>query len=96
MQCVWICCVVIRRAESTEEEAIYTCAMDEDTAAPVGVPGTRPWTALTSHLCHLVRVGAWARPREAREVECGRGRSRGRAQAIGGETIRWPGQVANI
>jgi hypothetical protein len=78
---------MIRRAESTEEDPIYTCAMDEDAA-------TLPW---------LRGAGAWAaRGLEASfgesgcmDVACGGGvrkgwrrRSRGRGQAIGGEPIR--------
>jgi hypothetical protein len=78
---------MIRRAESTEEDPIYTCAMDEDAAALVGLSGTSPWTA--SDLAAALREGGRMDAARGGAVsEGGLGRSRGRALAIGGEPIR--------
>jgi hypothetical protein len=59
---------MIRRAESTEEDPIYTCTMDEDAAALVGLPGTSPWTGRCL-AASSGRAGAWTWRTEACAVK---------------------------
>ena len=85
-------CVTIRRAESTGEDPIYTCATDEDTA-----PRPPPrWDESTAPPARRRRAGDG--PEAARRAGGGaRRRSRGRGAAIGGAEIgKRRGARANI
>lgn len=87
-------CVTIRRAESTGEDPIYTCATDEDTAsrpAPRWERSTAPpprWPWRRPGGAGVSPCGPSARSGRGRKSGGGRaGRSRGRGEPIGGAEI---------
>lgn len=75
--------------ESTGEDPIYTCAMDEDTGPARPAPWDEPMDRCARARGSRREAGAWARCWEAGAGETGEGRSRGLGQLIGGATIRW-------
>jgi len=87
-------CVTIRRAESTGEDPIYTCATDEDTNSRPPLrwerstaPSTR-WPRRRPVGAGVSSCGPSARSGRGRKSGGGRaGRSRGRGEPIGGAEI---------
>jgi hypothetical protein len=86
-------CVTIRRAESTGEDPIYTCATDEDTASR-GAPRWERSTAPPPPLAAATGDGQSAPVDRAHGAGAGgkawggrAGRSRGRGEPIGGAEI---------